>query len=125
MSTENQEIDRMKPLIRAKSVLAGLVVGSLVGAGTMLLFAPQAGEKTRAEVQQGAIHLRDQTSEKVKDSITQVKSRANQIKAEVQTRAGNLQHQGQDLLARQLGRFTRTADVGKEEITDTQEHKVV
>jgi len=43
----------------AKSILTGLVIGGLVGAGTVLLFAPQAGENTRSELQHGALELRD------------------------------------------------------------------
>lgn len=125
MSTEKQEVVRIKQPGRAGPALLGLVIGGLVGAGTMLLFAPQEGKKTRTEVQQGAIRLRDQTSEKVKDTITQVKSKANQIKAEVQIKAENLQHQGQDLLARQRNRFSHMIAVGKEEIQDTPEHTVV
>lgn len=125
MSIENQEFEQIKQPNRVKSVLAGLVVGGLVGAGTMLLLAPQPGAKTRAEVQQGAIHLRDQATVKVKDKITEVKSKANQIKADVQIKVGDLQHQGQDLLARQLDRVAHAAETGKKAILESQEHKVV
>ena len=33
-------------------IMAGMVIGGLAGAGTALLFAPQSGQKTRAEIQQ-------------------------------------------------------------------------
>ena len=102
-----------------KSVLAGLLIGGLVGAGTALLFAPQAGEKTRTELQHGALELRDRTSETVKDTITQAKSKANQIKAEVQIKAGEIQHQGKDLLAKQLDRVEKAAVAGKNAIKES------
>ena len=99
-----------------KSVLAGLLVGGLVGAGTILLLAPQAGERTRAEIQDGVSHLRDRTTETVKERVTQVKSRANQLREEVRTKAEELQYQGKDLIAKQLDRVSHAAEAGKKAI---------
>lgn len=112
MNTKNQEFEHTESS-PAKSVLAGLVIGGLVGAGTMLLLAPQPGEKTRAELKGGVLKLRNRTEETVKDTVTQVKSKANQIKAEVQIKAKDLQHQGQDLLVKQLDRVSHAAEAGK------------
>ncbi len=39
---------------RAKTFLAGLAIGALVGAGLALLFAPQSGEETRHAVSRKA-----------------------------------------------------------------------
>jgi len=125
MNNENQEVVYTAKPARARSMLAGLVVGSLVGAGTMLLLAPQAGAKTRTELQQGAIRLRDRTSENVKDTVTQVKSKANQIKADVQVKVKDLQFQGRDLLGRQLDRVSHAAEAGKKAIETAQNHNVV
>ena len=76
MNTKNQKFERTESG-PAKSVLAGLVIGGLVGAGTMLLLAPQPGEKTRAQLQGGVSKLRDRTAETVKDTVTQVKSKGS------------------------------------------------
>ena len=114
--TTNQEFERTAGTGSTKSLLAGLVVGSLVGAGTMLLFAPQPGSKTRAELKHGAEVLRDRTSETVKDTVTQVKSRADQIKADVQIKAGEFQRQGRDLISKQLDRVSHAAEAGKKAI---------
>jgi gas vesicle protein len=124
MNTENQELVYTGKPARAKSMLAGLVIGGLVGAGTMLLFAPQPGAKTRTELQQGAIRLRDQTSETVKERVGQVKTRANQIKADVIIKVGDLRNQGQDLLVKQLDRVSHAAETGKKALQESQEHKV-
>ena len=43
-------------------VLTGLLIGGLAGAGAMLLLAPQSGEKTRAQIQEKTIQLRDETT---------------------------------------------------------------
>ena len=107
------------------SVLLGLVVGGLIGAGTMLLFAPQPGKKTRAELQTNALELRDRTATTVKDTVTQVKSKANQIKADVQIKAQDLGHQGQNLLIKQLEHVSQAAEAGKKAIQDSANHTVV
>ena len=121
MNTKNEEFEYVEQQpSHARSILTGLVVGGLVGAGTMLLFAPQAGEKTRAEVRDGATHLRDRTTVVVKDKVTQVKSRANQIKADVQIKAEDLQHQGKELIAKQLDRVSQAAEAGKKAIQNTK-----
>ena len=126
VNTNNQEFEHKeeKPG-NLLSVLAGLVIGGLVGAGTMLLFAPQPGEKTRAELQERALKLRDRTATTMKDTITQVKSKANQIKADVQIKAQDLGHQGQDLLVRQLDNVSHAAEVGKKAIQGSANHTVV
>jgi len=119
MNSKNDELEHTEQPGHAKSLFTGLVIGGLVGAGTVLLFAPQAGEKTRAELREGAEHLRDQTSETVKGAISQVKSRANLIKADVQIKAEDLQHQGKDLIARQLERLSEAAEAGKQAIQNS------
>ena len=124
MNTQSQEIEKTEQSGHALSVLTGLVIGGLVGAGTMLLFAPQPGKKTRAELQVGALELRDRTAETVKDTITQVKTKANQIKADVQVKVQDLSHQGQDLLVRQLDHVSHAAEAGKKTIQNSQKHIV-
>jgi len=120
MNTKNQQLEHKENSSQAKSVLTGLVIGGLVGAGTILLFAPQPGEQTRAELKDGMLDLRNKTAETVKDTLTQVKSKANQIKADVQIKAQDIQHQGQDLLVRQLDRVSHVAEAGKKAIQGSQ-----
>lgn len=42
---------------RARTFLAGLAIGALVGAGVALLFAPKSGQETRQAVARRAKHL--------------------------------------------------------------------
>jgi len=123
METENLQLKKVEQPGRAKSVFAGLLVGGLVGAGTALLFAPQAGAKTRTEVRDGVQHLRDQTNEKVKGTITQVKTKANQIKTDVQVKADELQHQGRDLIVKQLERVSHAVESGKKALQESNNGK--
>ena len=125
MNTKSQEFEHKAQSGNAISVLIGMVIGGLVGAVTMLLFAPQAGEKTRAELQSGALKLRDRTTATVKDTMTQVKTKANQLKADVQIKAQDLGHQGQDLVVKQLDNVSHAAEAGKKAIQGSGNHTVV
>jgi gas vesicle protein len=126
----NQEFEYTEQVGHTKSMLKGLLIGGLVGAGTVLLFAPQAGDRTRAELQHGVldlrdrtrertVELRDRTAETMKDTVEQVKSRATQLKTEAQLKAEELQHQGKDLLAKQLDRISHAAEAGKKALQDS------
>jgi len=120
MTTQTYEYEHTEQTSRAKPVLTGLVIGGLVGAGAMLLFAPQRGERTRAEIQEGTRKLRDQATETVNNTVTQVKSKTNQIADDVKTKAQELQYQGQDLLAKQLDRVANAAKSAKETIQGSE-----
>jgi len=124
MDTNTHEMQVVKQASGAGRFIAGVIVGGLAGAVAALLTAPQAGSKTRAELQQGVGQLRERTSETVKDTVTEVRTKANQIKTDVQIKAGELQHQGKKLLVKQLDRVTQMADAGKKAIEDTGEHIV-
>jgi len=124
MNTTNQELEYKEQSGNAMSVLIGMIIGGLVGAVTMLLFAPQPGEKTRAELQDGAMKLRDRTTTTVKDTLTQVKSKANQLKVEMQVKAQDLGHQGQELLVKQLENVSHAAEAGKKAIQGSDNHLV-
>jgi gas vesicle protein len=57
MATLNHSNKRTDHVPGGGALLAGLMIGGLVGAGTMLLLAPQSGKRTRQEIQQGALDL--------------------------------------------------------------------
>ena len=60
MIHENQEYKY--PTNNILSVLVGTLIGSLAGAVTMLLLAPQSGKDTRTQIQKKGIELRDRTT---------------------------------------------------------------
>ena len=113
MTTHTQEFTRTDQTNHVIQVLKALVIGGLVGAGTMLFFAPQSGRKTRAEVQKKALDLRDRTTDTVKDAVSQMRSKGHQITDDVREKAEDLQHQGVDVLAEQLERIATAAEAGK------------
>jgi gas vesicle protein len=76
--------------------LTGLLVGGLAGAGAILLLAPQSGKKTRAQIQQKSIELRDQTVKTVEGAVAQARGKARQITDDVHEQTEALKQHGQD-----------------------------
>ena len=93
--------------------VAGMLIGGLAGAATMLLLAPQSGKATREQIKQKAVELRDQTRSTVEGSFGQIRERADQLKSGVRERATQLKEQGQDVLVEQLDRVSEAAEKGK------------
>ena len=95
------------------NILIGALVGGLAGAVAMLLFAPQSGKRTRAQIQNQSILLRDRTTKNIKKAVAQVRSETNKLTSEVQEKAGELKQLGQDKLVEQLDRVSAALDSGK------------
>ena len=96
-----------------KGFLAGLLFGSLAGAGTMLLLAPQSGKRTRAKIQLKSMELRDQAAETVEDAVAQARVKARQFTAGVSEKAEELQQRGQEILDEQRERLSTVVEAGK------------
>lgn len=110
MTYENQTPERQSNVL---SVLISLLIGGLAGAATMLLLAPQSGEKTRIQIQKKGIELRDRTTEMMGDTMAQVRSSANKITINGREKLNELKHQGQELAVEQLDRVVAVAEAGK------------
>jgi gas vesicle protein len=95
------------------SFLAGLLIGSLAGAGTVLLLAPQSGKETRTQIQRKSIELRNQAAETVEDVVAQSRVKARQITADVHEQAEALQQRGQNMLDEQKERLSTVVEAGK------------
>jgi gas vesicle protein len=98
------------------SVLVGMLIGSLAGAVTMLLLAPQSGKDTRTQLREKGIELRDRTSGIVEDVMAQVRSDGNRIAMGGRQKAQELLHQGQTLVVEQLEHVSEAALAGKKAI---------
>jgi gas vesicle protein len=55
------------------SFLAGVFIGGVAGALTMLFLAPQSGKETRQQIQQKAMDLRNQATTTVDTTLTQIR----------------------------------------------------
>ncbi len=103
---------------KTMSVLAGMLIGGLAGAGAMLLLAPQSGEKTRALIQVKGVELRDRTTEVVDQALSQARSDSQEIASEVRERAGQLKQLGQDKLVAGIDRASTVLEAGKVAVRD-------
>lgn len=99
-----------------RNMLAGLLIGGLVGAAAMLLLAPQSGEQTRAQIREKSIQLRDQTTASVKDALEQARVETDGLTAGVRQKAGELKRQGKEELVRQMDRASAALDAGKKAV---------
>jgi gas vesicle protein len=82
---------------RASPVVTALVLGGLVGAGAMMLLAPQSGKETRSKIQHKTLELRDRAVGGVRGAVKQVTSRTNHLKDGVRERAEDLEHYSRDI----------------------------
>ena len=100
-------------------VVAGLLVGGLVGAAVTLLLAPQSGQRTRAQIQQKSIELRDQASDSLDDAVAQVRVKTRQITSDIGGKAEELQQRGQEMVVEQMDRVSAALDSGKKAVQGT------
>jgi gas vesicle protein len=97
-------------------VLAGMLIGGLAGAVTMLLLAPQSGAKTRLKIQEKSIELRDLATEMVDDTLAQLSVDGKKLAISGSQKAKELIHQGQELVAEQLENVSEAAKAGQKAI---------
>lgn len=97
MSSQTQSY----PLRNAGVFSVGLLLGGLIGSATMLLLAPQSGKKTRDQLEDNSIELRDQVSQTVQDTVKLARGTADKIGSAVRKQAKALEHRGQDALDEQ------------------------
>ncbi len=79
-----QDNNQLSGFLAGFLFLGGLLLGSVAGAGTMLLMAPQSGKKTRKQIQRKGQKMRKQTAKTVKHKVKQVNDKANQVTTGIQ-----------------------------------------
>jgi gas vesicle protein len=110
MNNENQEYRYLA--INVLGVLAGILIGGLAGAVTMLLLAPQSGRDTRRQIREKGIELRDRTSEIMEDTMTQVRTNTNKLTMGVKDYS-------KEVAVEQLDNVSEAAQAGKKVIQNS------
>ncbi len=103
--------------------LVGFVVGTLTGAVTALLLAPQTGEETRGVIRDKAIELRDKAGTTVEDAYSQAEAAAIEARARFEdlanttkAKASEIQHQGQVVLEEQKAKISDVIQTTKKKV---------
>ena len=110
MKNENQEYRHLAKSVLG--VLAGILIGGLVGAVTMLLLAPQSGKDTRRQIREKSIELRDRTSEMMEDTMAQVRTNTNKLTMGVRDYS-------KEMAVEQLDNVSEAAQAGKKAIQNS------
>jgi len=110
MNYENQEYRYFANSILG--VLAGILIGGLAGAVTMLLLAPQSGKDTRRQIREKSIELRDRTSEMMEDTMAQVRTNTNKL-------AMGVKDYSKEMAVDQLDNVSEGAKAGKKAIQNS------
>jgi gas vesicle protein len=100
----------------ATGLFIGSMFGSLIGAITMLLLTPQSGKRTRAQIQQKGIELRDRATEKIEDALMQARLESKKLAKNGRHKAKAILHQGQELVAEQLAHVSEVVQTGKKSL---------
>jgi gas vesicle protein len=66
--------------------IGSFILGTLVGAGLALLFAPKSGEETQEEIRSRAIKLKDVAQERVREAQTNLEGRLSTAREHLQAR---------------------------------------
>ncbi|MCE5259441.1 MAG: YtxH domain-containing protein [Chloroflexi bacterium] len=80
---------------------AGLLLGGLLGAGAMLLLAPQSGEKTRDLIQKGGKDLRDQVTDTVEDVVLPIHNKNRKVMTALGKQAKEIEESGDEAIKEQ------------------------
>lgn len=118
MNNYDYEYVQTQDMDATKHILTGIVVGGLIGATAMLLLAPRSGEEIRAEIKDKAVDLRDRTTESVKDTVSQVVSKAGNLRGGLKDKSQDLKQRGQDVLIEQLDRVSEAVEAAKKALQE-------
>lgn len=114
MNIESQESKKASNNIL--SVLAGLLIGTLAGAVTMLLLAPKSGKETREQIKEKGIELGDQTTKFVEDTMSQIKSNLDEFTSSGREMMQELKQQGQSLVSEKMDQVSEAAQAVKKAV---------
>lgn len=120
MDKKIQERTQEHTFSNAMHMVAGLLVGGLVGAGVMLLLAPQTGKITRDQIQQKSNELRDQTAGVLEDAVSQARLRTRKLTASVRGNVEELQHHSQEVIDEQREHLAALLEGKKKSVLSPQ-----
>lgn len=101
------------------SLLIGILIGGLAGAGTMFLMAPHSGAKTRRLIQERGSQLRDHTTGILEASMAQVWLTKKRLTRDARRKAKELVRHGQANMAERVESASDAAKAWKKAKLDS------
>lgn len=102
--------------------MIGTLLGSLVGAGVALLYAPKSGEETRMVIKEKSIELKDKAMEtgdelrhKAEEAAAKTKEFIDETTENTRTQVHDLQSRGMAFLDEQRDRIRHAIESGRKE----------
>jgi gas vesicle protein len=92
-------------------------VGGLVGAGTMLLMAPQSGEKTREVIRKKGVEIKDKAVSSAEETRHRAEDRLDDITSQTKDRMSSLKDRGQKELDAQRANLKKKVRETRERVT--------
>ena len=99
---DKQDNNQLDGFLAGFLFLGGLLLGSVAGAGAMLLMAPQSGKKTRKQIRQ-----------KSRRVLKEVRDKSRQVSTSIQKQSDDLHQRGQDMVDQQKERWEPVIEAGK------------
>lgn len=114
----NQDVNQVSGFLAGFLFVGGVLLGSVAGAGVMLLVAPQSGKKTRKQLRRKGQKARKQTAKTVKHKVEQVQDKANQVSTSIHEQVEDVQERAQDVIDDQKDRWGPAVEAGKTAINE-------
>ena len=116
---DKQDNNQLSGFLAGFLFLGGLLLGSVAGAGAMLLMAPQSGKKTRKQIRRKGRKVRKQTAVIIHDGVDQIRDKTHQVTTGLQDQAVELQRHGQNVVEDQKERWGPVVEAGKTAVQGT------
>ena len=116
---KNKDDNNLSGFLAGLTLFAGLLLGSLIGAGVMLLLAPQSGKKTRKQLRRRGRDLRKHTADVVDDTVAEVRAKAHQVTTSIHEQTDALQQRGQDVVDEGKKRWDAVVEAGKTAVNNS------
>ena len=113
MTEQAFQNDTNKPGYFVAGTILGSLIGGLVGAGVMLLLAPQSGEKTRKQMRRKSRDLlRVHTTDTIEDGADAVRTKSHEATNILHHQAETLQQRSDDFVDQQKERWSPVVKAG-------------
>ncbi len=119
MTEQDFQNDTNNPGYFVAGTILGSLLGGLVGAGLMLLLAPQSGEKTRKQMRRKGRDFQVRTTDSIEDGADAVRTKSHEVTNALHNQAETLQQRGVDFVDEQKERWSPVVEAGETAVNNS------